>query len=362
LEELQLILTPSRVDQRKHGVMSNNWRVGQTISALVSERMPNGSAILTLGGHKFATSLDLPVQPGSLVRLEVKQVEPRFILKVLDAASSALPSREVGSPGASSPVFIGDRTHHHGVSQLYTLLKDKSLAKLINGSFERSELLAMLSRNSLTSTTINANTFRLSFLLSGIFTESLWRASRSDLAVRSTKTMLLTLRERLTNMLTSTNLNSNDVTSLQRFLSGINDALASTTNKQLASIAQDNGQLKWVTSIPLELGDNVEELDVEVEHQREQVDTNLSPWQLKFSLTLNALGHVAVSVTSLGGRCSIELSVDPKVEGQVSEAMPKLKSQLIMSGLQVDALNTKVKEVESTHLNDNMASSLDISV
>jgi hypothetical protein len=162
--------------------------------------------------------------------------------------------------------------------------------------------------------------------------------------------------------LTSTNLNSNDVTSLQRFLSGINDALASTTNKQLASIAQDNGQLKWVTSIPLELGDNVEELDVEVEHQREQVDTNLSPWQLKFSLTLNALGHVAVSVTSLGGRCSIELSVDPKVEGQVSEAMPKLKSQLIMSGLQVDALNTKVKEVESTHLNDNMASSLDISV
>ena len=73
---------------------------------------------------------------------------------------------------------------------------------------------------------------------------------------------------------------------------------------------------------PLELGDNIEELDVEVEHQREQVDTNLSPWQLKFSLTLNALGHVAVSVTSLGGRCSIELSVDPKVEGQVSEACP----------------------------------------
>ena len=70
MEELQLTLTPSRVDQRNFGVMLSNWRVGQVLNALVVERMPSGDVLLNVGGREFATPLDLPLQAGSRLQLE----------------------------------------------------------------------------------------------------------------------------------------------------------------------------------------------------------------------------------------------------------------------------------------------------
>ena len=61
MEELQLTLTPARVDQRNFGVMLSNWRVGQVINALVVDRMPSGNVLLNAGGREFVTPLDLPV-------------------------------------------------------------------------------------------------------------------------------------------------------------------------------------------------------------------------------------------------------------------------------------------------------------
>ena len=50
MEELQLTLTPARVDQRNFGLMLSNWRVGQVINALVVDRMPSGGMLLSAGG------------------------------------------------------------------------------------------------------------------------------------------------------------------------------------------------------------------------------------------------------------------------------------------------------------------------
>ena len=83
MEELQLTLTPARVDQRNFGVMLSNWRVGQVINALVVDRMPSGNVLLNAGGREFVTPLDLPVQPGNRLQLEVQQVTPQLILKLL---------------------------------------------------------------------------------------------------------------------------------------------------------------------------------------------------------------------------------------------------------------------------------------
>ena len=47
MEELQLTLTPARVDQRNFGLMLSNWRVGQVINALVVDRMPSGGIVST---------------------------------------------------------------------------------------------------------------------------------------------------------------------------------------------------------------------------------------------------------------------------------------------------------------------------
>ena len=71
MEELQLTLTPSRVDQRNQGIMLANWRVGQMINALVSERIPSGGVLLNVGSHSFVTSRDISVQPLSELRAQL---------------------------------------------------------------------------------------------------------------------------------------------------------------------------------------------------------------------------------------------------------------------------------------------------
>ena len=40
MEELQLALTSARVDQRNFGLLTNNWQVGQTLTALVTNQLP----------------------------------------------------------------------------------------------------------------------------------------------------------------------------------------------------------------------------------------------------------------------------------------------------------------------------------
>ena len=87
MEELQLTLTPSRVDQRNFGLMLSNWRVGQVLNALVVDRMPSGNVLLSVGGREFVTSLDLPVQAGSRLQLEVQQLQPQVTLKMLGKGS-----------------------------------------------------------------------------------------------------------------------------------------------------------------------------------------------------------------------------------------------------------------------------------
>jgi len=73
VEELQLTLTPQRVDQRNFGIMLTNWRVGQQLNALVVAIRPDSSVLLSVGGKQFVASTDIPVQQGSTLRLEVKQ-------------------------------------------------------------------------------------------------------------------------------------------------------------------------------------------------------------------------------------------------------------------------------------------------
>lgn len=91
MEELQLALTPSRVDQRNFGLWINNWQIGQTLNALVSNQLPTGELVLRVAGQQITATADIPVQQGSRLLLEVKQLEPVPILRVLNPAPGAAP-------------------------------------------------------------------------------------------------------------------------------------------------------------------------------------------------------------------------------------------------------------------------------
>ena len=105
MEDLQLTLTPARVDQRNFGVMLSNWRVGQVINALVVDRMPSGNVLLNAGGREFVTPLDLPVQPGTRLQLEVQQVTPQLVLRFL--AGSEKTGLQSGAESLSRPTQPG---------------------------------------------------------------------------------------------------------------------------------------------------------------------------------------------------------------------------------------------------------------
>ena len=111
MEELQLSLTPARVDQRNFGMMLANWRVGQVLTALVVNSQPNGSVLLSVGGKQFVTTTDLPVQPGTQMKLEVKSLGPELVLRQVSSqpppqelaqARLATASQSSGSTGLAS--------------------------------------------------------------------------------------------------------------------------------------------------------------------------------------------------------------------------------------------------------------------
>lgn len=329
MEELQLTLTPSRVDQRNYGIMLTNWRVGQTLSALVSSRMPSGQILLSIGGRSFVTSQDIPVQPGTNVRFEVQQLEPRLVLKLLDRNS-------YGSLNTNGTSVTADRTSNLGLSQFIRIL-----SSIVNRSIEvptpnLGEARALLNQSALTATSINAQTVQSALLLSGIFTEALWAANRIDLAVRSSKTVILSLRERITLALRSKSLTPAERESLSKLLEHIDSVVSSITNRQILSIPQEAGNQKWAAAIPLQWGGDFLEIDVEIKREVSQHDENETIWSFAFSLELNRLGVVTARIYLLGEQLRIEFEVSEAVSSELSRASSALYGQFKAAGLDIN--------------------------
>ena len=95
MEELQLTLTPARVDQKNFGIQLANWRVGQQLTALVVDTRPNGGLVLSVAGKTFLASSDLPVQPGTRMAMEVKQAGAELVLRRLPDPNQPSISQQV---------------------------------------------------------------------------------------------------------------------------------------------------------------------------------------------------------------------------------------------------------------------------
>ena len=346
MEELQLTLTPSRVDQRNQGVMLANWRVGQTISALVSDRMPSGEILLKVGSQSFITSRDIPVQPGTRIQLEVHQIDPRLILKVVNQIN-------VG-PALQTPDRLLNSTplnqHTPGVSGLVDLLKNlaNSSRRASPGQASTaSELQALLTSNFLKLGALNARSIQTALVLSGIFTEALWLSNRPLLGARSTKTILMLLKQRVVKELSLSNLPSDKRTALTQIGSAIDSSITSITHQQILSIPQDPEKPKWLATLPLEFGEEIIEIEVEIEGSPRRPDDESSGWKLEFLLELKSLGPVRVSLEMRNGRLGIDFSVTASINERLDGALPILRDRLLASGLQLDHVSTSVFKAES---------------
>ncbi len=99
MQDLQLALSPGRVEQRNFGLWLNSWQVGKVLQALVVDQAPSGQLLLRLGAHRVTATTDLPVQKGATLKLEVTALTPTPTLKILNTnAQAPAPAATVLTP------------------------------------------------------------------------------------------------------------------------------------------------------------------------------------------------------------------------------------------------------------------------
>ena len=238
------MLTP-RVDQRNFGVMLSNWRV-VSINALVVDRMPSGNVLLNADGQEFVTPLDLPVQPGTRLQLEVQQVtligvtfggvrEERLtiwrgVVKPTQRGGGLVSLRR--SVAASQPTCSALATQPNLralVNQTCTVIMTSALASQV-----------------LQSSTLSAGLLSQA-VAHGPVAGSL--AGRSGSLRTNTKTQLIQLQRSIAEIVETVWAPKR---SGVRNLDLTNAALANLNQQQLISMPQENAGQRWAFNLPLE--------------------------------------------------------------------------------------------------------------
>ena len=360
MEELQLTLTPARVDQRNFGVMLSNWRVGQVINALVVDRMPSGNVLLNAGGREFVTPLDLPVQPGTRLQLEVQQVTPQLVLRLLagseksgllSGAESLSRPTQPGSGLAGTTSLGGGITAANVLSALAT---QPNLRALVNQSPVLSALTSALASQVLQSSTLSAGLLSQAVAQSGLFTEANLLAGRSGSLRTNTKTQLIQLQRGIAEIV-GNNLGVEARAALSNLSDLTNAALANLNQQQLISMPQDNTGQRWAFNLPLEWAGSFVDLAMTIEHQEDEDDPEggggLDEWRVHLNLELPEVGKLQALVTLSGSDVSVAFTSDSDAVRRVFESsFGELRDRMIVSDFRVRelAVRQSVQENQSS--------------
>jgi len=348
MEDLQLTLTPARVDQRNFGVMLANWRAGQVINALVVDRMPSGNLLLNAGGREFVTPLDLPVQPGARLQLEVQQVTPQLVLRLLNGSekSGSLPGAEslarptqLGNGPAGAMSLGGGITAANVVSALAT---QPNLRVLVNQSPVLSVLTSALSSQVLQSSTLSAGLLSQAVAQSGLFTEANLLAGRSGSLRTNTKTQLIQLQRGIAEI-AANSLGVEARAALSNLSDLTNAALANLNQQQLVSMPQDNAGQRWAFNLPLEWAGSIVDLAMTIEHHEDEDDAERGggrdEWRVRLNLELPEVGRLQALVTLSGSDVSVAFTSDSDAVRRVFESsFGELRDRMIVSDFRVREL------------------------
>ena len=354
MEELQLTLTPSRVDQRNFGVMLSNWRVGQVLNALVVDRMPSGNVLLNVGGREFVTPLDLPVQAGSRLQLEVQQVQPQVVLKVLTSARDATPSQLTQPTTQASQQSLLSGSTAFSVdakpSPLSSLLvalatpsAQPALRALVSQAPALASLISTLSSQSLQATALSGGAIAAAVGRSGLFNEANLAMDRSSRASSSSKTQLAQL-QKLIGELPTTNLNTEARASLSTLSDLTNAALANLTHQQLISMPQDTGSQRWCFGTPMVYEGSLVDLNMVIERDEKNGEASSAEaiWRVDLSLSLPEIGPLRVLVTLRGREVSVVFNSDSsQVRGLVDSSFGQLKERMILNDFRVTSITAQ---------------------
>ena len=355
MEELQISLTPARVEQKNFGLWLRTPQVGQVLNAVVADRLPSGEMVLRVGAERVTASADIPLQPGARLLLEVKQVQPNITFRLLSnapppniAAAEAMPEamRLQRQASASQPIA---RT---GLSALFALLGGLQSGPLQSVGIDRTALRQLQAGLLNAPDLARAETLQRALRSNGTFHEGMLASGNPELmrlAASDMKAQLLRMMSKVQAKLEeakAASLAPEQVETLEQMKSTIEQGLRAVTQNQLGSMPAEQSQLsqQWLFDVPFRYGDEVYNLGVEISEDSASKSGTTDPedkaWTAKLSLALPGLGvtelalrlaeaKVALDVTS-SERATLEMFVRSKAT---------LTSGLESRGLSLQRLN-----------------------
>ena len=348
MEELQLALTSARVDQRNFGLWINNWQVGQTLNALVTNQLPTGELVLRVAGSQITATADIPVQQGSNLLLEVKQLQPVPTLRVLNPAGAAT------APNVGGTLQLLPSTGAAIASQPLAAVAEAAQAIRSNASLPAlvaaplSQLLRQVSTPQQLSQPAGVSA---AVQTSGVFLESGLLAASQGKAPMPPSDMKATLFRSLAGIdaalgrVEALGLPAADVEMLLEMRRELEAGLGRITVQQLNSQPIDGNTRQWQLEIPVQLGDSFHNIRVSIEHEGGQQGSAPDAdedehWSVSLRLAPPALGDVELLLRLQED--SLELrtaAARPEVRALIDMSLPELATRLASRGITLQTVS-----------------------
>lgn len=361
MEELQLALTASRVEQRNFGLWLKSWQVGLVLQALVTDKAPSGQIALRIGGHQITATADIPVQKGAVLMLEVSSLTPTPTLKIVNTSQASVTQADPLT-GKLQLLLPQQGRVVDPIATLFASAQSANILSLLGvKSNDLDRLYKHLSRlDQLT----NPKLLKAALGKSGLFLESqmqLLAFTGGLLPPGDIKAELLRLLHRVSRRLqklrgdTSNKHVLEPLLSLHRELEG---AIARISLDQLAACqTDDSGGCIWSFEIPVRFKDSIESLLLTVRRESDSSKTlaENQDWKASLSVTLPVLGVIEAELFLRGKKVSVVIySEDEMTHKFMNGELSRLKTGLESRGLDVSVLLCRqgayIQEKSSAHL------------
>ena len=354
MEELQISLTPARVEQKNFGLWLRTPQVGQVLNAVVADRLPSGEMVLKVGAERVTASTDIPLQPGARLLLEVKQVQPSVTFRLLSHA----PPPNVATAEALSEA---NRAHRQisatpsgrgGIPQLLALLGGLQSGALSATGIDRT-MVRQLQANVLNAPELtNPEALKRAVLTNGTFHEKLLASGHPELMRIAANDLKGQLLKMMAKVLSAGNDDEQgggegtEIEALALLRSALDKNLEAVSQNQLGSLPAEDSQLsqQWLFDIPFRLGDSLHSLDLELSKDEGsaglQDATDDTTWRAKLNLDLPGLGATEITLKLLASQLSLHVvSTQRSTLEMFLQAKPGLTAGLESRGLELHRLS-----------------------
>lgn len=333
MEDLQIALNSSRVDQRNQGLWIRAWQVGQTLQALVVDKLPSNATLLRINGNHLVVPADIPAQKGARLMLEVSHMVPTPTLRLLETQNPALPTAHLALLSKLTQKLIRQaRVLIPKQGKLSSsLLSLFGVQSVVNVPAIESIRKSVPSAQELQ----NTQEFEEAVLQMGSFFSE-------EYGQENLKEMLMQLYAALMEGRGALGINEHDDS--RKLSDQIEAGLARIALNHAATLqAQEAGIKKYYFDLPLWFGEKLVEANcLIVQEPSEPIDQTLGSserWKLCLQMDLPRAGIVTAEVALHGQRVSVAICAENSEFLDVLDSqLPALDARLGMAGVPISVV------------------------